>query len=190
MEYTKTFGTGDASIEITVFDQPMEHNIVGLLTSKLFENPMGLVQDEEAKSGEEFCPAYLGILRENHGIVLMSKSLIDKLRQGDRMAEMVMLHEVGHYVHGDYREKHTIDRNLERLQCLQQGEVSQIELQADAFASEYLGEDAVVLALKELQNYFIENFRGCNKWDASSIEEATKEIELRIEQIKREGASQ
>jgi len=59
MEYTKAFGIGDSAIELIIFNQPIEHNLIGLLTSKLFENSLGLVQNEEAKPGEDFCPAYL-----------------------------------------------------------------------------------------------------------------------------------
>ena len=61
---------------------------------------------------------------------------------------MILLHEIGHYYHGD----HLISKNRdeEREMLVLKGAVSDEELKADLFAAEYLGAETVVEGLRVL----------------------------------------
>lgn len=112
---------------------------------------------------------------------MMRESLIASLRLGDGLAEMVLLHELGHYVHGDVDRAKAHLADDERVRSIQQGKVQQEELDADAFAAEYL---AVASALTELKQLRTQKYKGKEEWEQDSVNIGIQELELRISSLR------
>ena len=93
----------------------------------------------------------------------------------------LMLHELGHFVNGDYsaedpeRTPESIRR--ERMQSILEGRVQEIEKNADAFAVKHMGKNTYLRSL----DYLINNRRQCND---VGMKIAILELELRKKAVK------
>lgn len=185
MDYKRTFGSGDSTIKLTLYPQPGESNVVGTLISKRFPHEVYLMQwaDDRLSAGGEFCYACTAAV-DGICAVMMRESLIASLRLGDGLAEMVLLHELGHYVHGDVDRAKAHLADDERVRSIQQGKVQQEELDADAFAAEYLGKNAVASALTELKQLRTQKYKGKEEWEQDSVNIGIQELELRISSLR------
>lgn len=187
MDCKRRFGSGDDAIELTLHRQPGEFDVVGTLASRHFGHEVYLMQwpDDRLSTEGAFTHACTAAVDGICG-VMMRESLIASLRLGGGLAEMVLLHELGHYVHGDVDRAKEPPGDAERVRLIQQGKVLQEELDADAFAAEYLGKDAVASALAELKQLITQKYKGRDEWDQDGVNMGIQELEMRIAYVLRE----
>lgn len=91
-----------------------------------------------------------------------------------------MLHEYGHYVHGDLNAEGLTNASIQedRARCIAAGRVQERERKADAFAVRYVGKDTFLRSL----DYLIEK-RKQRGDDAMGL--AIREFELRKTAVKK-----
>ena len=86
----------------------------------------------------------------------------------------MMLHEYGHYLNGDLNVTGLTDQKIrdERMRCIMEGRVMEMEAKADAFAISHVGKNTFMRAM----DYFIKKRR--ERGD-EAMHMAIREFELR-----------
>ena len=105
------------------------------------------------------------------------------------MSRTILFHELGHYYHRHMRssreEAEAYDEK--RMQMVSEGKVIQNELDADAFAAEYLGNALAADGLADLKTALIRHIES-GFYDEESGQASVRELELRIA-VLRDGVS-
>lgn len=182
--YTKSFGKEKEEITFTYMDEPIEHGLIGIASSAIFEENVAVVIDE--KSGnDEFDFACLAC--GENGIaprIIITREFYDEIKRDTYQSKTVLLHEIGHYINGDIG-KGKGSCYEERINLVKQNKVSRKELKADEFAVHYLGKDIVVEGLSSLKQWILSKYAD---YDEASVQITIKEIDIRISTI--EGANE
>lgn len=181
MKYKEiVFGEGDNKITITLLDGLMGLNLVGMISSSLFKETIAIVIAEKSED-DDFSFACLGCGKDGVAPrVAMTKELIDELKNEVPVAQVVLMHEIGHYYNSDIGNNgdNSDDR---RRNLVTQNKVCPKEIKADEFAIEYLGKDIVILGLETLKQRILEVYKD---YDKESVELSVKEIDIRISCVK------
>ena len=120
------------------------------------------------------------------GLVYIDPAYYDIfIRQFPKLGKIMFMHELGHYLNGDYKIMKS-NRNLDedRLECIKQGKVQGIELAADRFAIDQCGLDNFLCFI----DCMIKLRKG--RENDPGREFALKEYELRKEAALREFGNQ
>ena len=181
MKYKEiVFGEGDNKITITLLDGLMGLNLVGMISSSLLKETTAIVIAEKSED-DDFSFACLGCGKDGVAPrVAMTKELIDELKNEVPVAQVVLMHEIGHYYNSDIgdNDDNSDDR---RRNLVAQNKVCPKEIKADAFALEYLGKDIVIFGLETLKQRILEVYKD---YDKESVELSIKEIDIRISCVK------
>jgi len=173
-------GTDENKITITLLDGLMGLNLAGMISSSLFKETIAIVITENPEDAD-FSFACLGCGKDGVAPrVVMTKELLDELKNGIPVAKVVLMHEIGHYYNSDVgkNEDNSDDR---RRNLVAQNKVCPKEIKADAFAIKYLGKDTVIAGLETLKQRILDVYKD---YDEESVELSVKEIDIRISQIK------
>lgn len=175
------FGTEENKITIILLDEMMEQRLAGMISSPLFNENIGIVIAENQED-DDYSFACLGCGKDGVAPrVMMTKELFDDLKTEAPVAQVVLMHEIGHYYNSDVgnNEDNSDER---RRKLVSNNEVCPKEIKADAFAGEYLGKETVIAGLKTLKQRILDVYKD---YDEESVELSLKEIDIRISHIER-----
>lgn len=144
------YGKGEKAVELLLLKNQVGLGLIGMISSKRFIQNVALVVNEDNPVGKDFGPAYHGSLSDGTGHRIgMDADLIEGLRTESDEALMILFHELGHMVNHDIIPTGESEKlyNQNRIDMVRSGKVSDMELRADDFASEYLGEQVVINGL-------------------------------------------
>lgn len=180
------FGEDESQITITLLGETMGQGLTGMISSPMFKENIAIVIAEDP-DGVDFNFACLGC--GENGVaprVAMTKELYEELKAGVPIANVVLLHEIGHYHNSDVgnNEDNSDER---RRELVLQNEVCHKEINADAFAVKYLGKETVINGLHELQRRILADFAD---YDEESVQITIKEIDIRISRIEEDNAEE
>lgn len=174
------FGKDENQITITLLCETMGQGLTGMISSPMFKENIAIVIAEDPDS-VDYNFACLGC--GENGVaprVAMTKGLYEELKAGVPIANVVLMHEIGHYHNSDVgnSEDNSDDR---RREFVLQNKACHKEINADAFAVKYLGKDTVIDGLQELQQRILIDFAN---YDEESVQITIKEIDIRISHLK------
>ena len=163
----------------------MEKGLSGMVRGKDFANDLAILLDKEPSEEAEYLYAALVGSGDLFFAIRMSPAVFHGIRRGDPMARTCLFHELGHYV-----RKHlltpgfqTEDYDRERYFLASEGKVIRQELEADAFAAEYLGCDVVAGGLCRIRSLH-EKSLGEGTYDPEGVAVAMRELNSRIEKLR------
>ena len=104
-----------------------------------------------------------------------------KCERSSAEAQMILFHEIGHYVNNDYLhfDSQSEEYAKECRLYVANTAVLDIEVAADAFASKYLGHNTVSTGFSLLLAR-VQSMYNCDGFDAEDVNPLIKEIETRI----------
>lgn len=181
MQYKEIkFGKDESKITITLLDETMGQGLTGMISSPIFKENIAIVIVKDPDS-VDYNFACLGC--DKDGVaprVVMTEELYDELKTEAPVAQVVLMHEIGHYYNSDVgnNEDNSDER---RRKLVANNEVCPKEIKADAFAVKYLGKDTVISGLETLKQRILDVYKD---YDQESVELSVKEIDIRISQIK------
>lgn len=185
-EYTyMPFGKGAHRLEVVLERKVRRGGYAGLVVSKQFPGTIGIVVREDLLDEMNVQSVYITAKKDgsDHRIILSMETLVG-IKRGCIADRFSLLHEVGHYVCGHLVDPPELEEeNAMRERLLAENQVSQDEVDADAFAANYLGADAVVRALQESmeRRMAADLVYGVEEEDIS--QKALLEYQLRIDAI-------
>ena len=156
--------------------------LVGFATSPAFAEDIPLFLSDEVlkKTHTLFARVQLmGINKKDHIFIFLGADFYDDLK-ADESLESAIAHEVGHVLGGHLEmgsEKNIIFETRGALQ--QNGVVAETEIEADRFAVQYCGRDAMI----HFFNYALENaekYRDPHNISAEAFEAMIWEVQQRI----------
>ena len=156
--------------------------LVGFATSPAFAEDIPLFLSDEVlkKTHTLFARVQLmGINKKDHIFIFLGADFYDDLK-ADESLESAIAHEVGHILGGHLEMGSEKNKILEARWDLQQnGVVAKTEIEADRFAVQYCGRDAMIHFL----NYALENaekYRDPHNISAEAFEAMIWEVQQRI----------
>ena len=140
-------------ISIILQNAPAELGICGSIVSSLFPSEIFIVATDSAEK-LNFNFACIGKAPTSEMVfMLLETPIYEKLKSRNSMALFVVLHEIGHFMNGDLDK--TPEDKAEcyeaRTSILERGMVMQCEIEADAFATYFMGREAALHGLNELR---------------------------------------
>ena len=177
-----SFGKKKDRITIVHMNKPIRHGLVGMVVSKLFDVKIPLIIDEKALDDSGAVIASLAVDKDRTlPRIYMEREVFYGFKRGEPMARMTVFHELGHLVHGDLSSEFiSKDYDEERKSIAETGDVLKVELDADAFAAEYLGTETVVAGLVALKKKIIDEY-GYDEIPLKEIEQRIKRLEMKKE---------
>ena len=180
MQYQEiVFGKDENKITITLLNEMIEQRLAGMISSPLLKENIAIVITEAPEDGD-YSFACLGCGKDGVAPrVVMTEELLNELRNEIPVAEVVLVHEIGHYYNSDVgnNEDNSDER---RRKLVANNEVCPKEIKADAFAVEYLGKEMVIAGLETLKHRILDVYKD---YEEESVELSIKEIDIRISQI-------
>ena len=141
----------------------MAQGLNGMVRGKGLPHDLAILVDKPSDADPEYLHAALVGSAEMVIAIRMTPAVFHGIRSGDPMARTCLFHELGHFVHKHLEPPgfQTEAYEKERYRIALEGGVIQQELEADAFAADYLGTNVVVEGLsvirslheKELNDY-------------------------------------
>ena len=181
MQYQEfVLGKDENKITITLLNEMMEQRLFGMISSPLFNENIAIVITENPED-DDYSFACLGCGKDGVAPrVLMTEELLAELKEKVPVAQVVLMHELGHYYNSDVgnNEDNSDDR---RRNLVAQNKVCPKEIKADAFAVKYLGKDIFISGLETLKERILDVYKD---YDEESVELSVKEIDIRISHIK------
>ena len=174
-------GANENQITVTLLDETMGQGLIGMISSPMFKENIAIVID---KCNDPFDYNFACLGCGENGVaprVTMTEKVYDELKEELSVAEVILLHEIGHYYNSDVC-KNEDNSDERRRQLVVKNEACPKEIKADAFAVKYLGKETVVKGLQELQRRILVDFAD---YDEESVQITIKEIDIRISHIKR-----
>lgn len=149
---TEAYGPGDSQIELTLLESPVEHGLAGMLRSASLKNDVAIVVDPH--EGEDYDFACFGC--GENGVaprIILQPDLFADLKSGTDEALTILFHELGHYHNGDCEnEEYIRDYYMtDRMNRAESGQILPMEVDADAFAVQYIGRDRAKNGLLQLK---------------------------------------
>ena len=179
------FGKGAHRLEVVLERKVRRGGYAGLVASKQFPETIGIVVREDFLDEMNVQSAYITAKKDGRDprIILSTETFVG-IKRGCIADRFSLLHEVGHYVCGHLVDPPDLkEENAMRERLLEENQVSQDELDADAFAANYLGAEVVAWALQEKmeRRMATDLAYGVEKEDLSK--KALLEYQLRIDAI-------
>lgn len=185
-EYTyMPFGKGAHRLEVVLERKVRRGGYAGLVVSKQFPGTIGIVVREDLLDEMNVQSVYITAIKDGSDpCIILSMETLVGIKRGCIADRFSLLHEVGHYICGHLVDPPDIEEELAmRERLLEENQVSQDEVEADAFAVNYLGAEAVVWALQESmeRRMTADLVYGVEEEDIS--QKALLEYQLRIDAI-------
>ena len=164
-----SFSDGEETIELIYLETPIDVkdqsvSLAGFVRSRLFSEDIALVVDQRPQANLDYdyaCAAMdsIGCIR-----VLMEPEVYPDLICGKAYAMASLFHELGHIYHKDLQDIHRngLDYDFERLTVIENGEVHEREINADAFAIRFLNSEIVFEGLTVLREKYLAEGEGEN----------------------------
>ena len=179
---TMVFEKRDKRITILHLRKPIQYGLAGMASSKLFTQTIPLVIDDHTNDSFAYDFACLAYSVDIDAVrILMDENIFYGFKRGEAMARTVLFHELGHYHHRHMKssKEEAEAYDAKREQMVSEGKVIQNELDADAFAADYLGNAMVADGLTDLRTALMRNIdSGC--CDEETGNASIRELELRI----------
>ena len=185
-EYTyMPFGKGAHRLEVVLERKVRRDGYAGFVVSKQFSETIGIVVREDLLDEMNVRSVYITAKKDgSNPCIISSSDTFVRIKRGCIADRFSLLHEVGHYVCGHLVDPPELEEeNAMRERLLEENQVSQDELDADAFAVNYLGAESVARALQEsMERRFAADLAyGVAEEDISK--KALWEYQLRIDAI-------
>ena len=185
-EYTyMPFGKGAHRLEVVLERKVRRGGYAGLVVSKQFPGTIGIVVREDLLDEMNVQSVYITAKKDGSDpCIILSMETLVGIKRGCIADRFSLLHEVGHYVCGHLVDPPELEEeNAMRERLLEVNQVSQDEVEADAFAVNYLGAEAVVWALQDSmeRRMTADLVYGVEEEDIS--QKALLEYQLRIDAI-------
>lgn len=149
-----SFGKKGTRIDVFHMNKPWKNGLAGMITSKLFQEKIAIVVDDDLLSGIDADFACLAVGK--NGIaprIIMANDIFYGFKRGCPMARTTVFHELGHYVHGDINSSFDSDQyDGDRIENAEKGLVLSVEAAADEFAVSYLGAKTALDGLSTLKD--------------------------------------
>lgn len=179
------FGKKEKRIKVVLCRKPMAQGLNGMVRGKGLPHDLAILVDKPSDADPEYLHAALVGTAEMVIAIRMTPAVFHGIRSGDPMARTCLFHELGHFVHKHLEvpgfQTDTYDK--ERYRIALEGGVIQQELEADAFAADYLGRNVVVEGLSVIRSLHEKEFH-----DGVHIQEdvtvAMRELDSRIVVLK------
>lgn len=179
------FGKGAHRLEVVLERKVRRGGYAGFVVSKQFPETIGIVVREDFLDEMNVQSAYITAKKNGRDpCIILSTETFVGIKRGCIADRFLLLHEVGHYACGHLVDPPDIEEEFAmRERLLEENQVSQNELDADAFAANYLGAEVVAWALQEKmeQRMATDLAYGVEKEDLSK--KALLEYQLRIDAI-------
>ena len=132
----------------------MAQGLSGIVRGKGLPHDLAILLDKPSDAEPEYLHAALVGTAEMVIAIRLTPAVFHGLRSGDPMARTCLFHELGHFVHKHLEtpgfQTEAYDR--ERYRIALEGGTSQQELEADAFAADYLGNAIVAEGLSVIRS--------------------------------------
>ena len=180
------FGEKEKRIRVVLCRKPMAQGLNGMVRGKSLPHDLAILVDRPYDAAPEYLHAALVGTARMVIAIRMTPAVFHGIRGGDPMARTCLFHELGHFVHQHLKPPgfQTEAYDKERYRIALEGGVIQQELEADAFAADYLGTNVVVEGLSVIRSLHEKELN-----DGVHIpEEVTvsmRELDFRIAALKR-----
>lgn len=172
-----SFGKKEKRITFVHFNKPWKLGLAGMVTSPMFQENIAVVIDDTPFEESDYDYACLACDKQGKAPRLMMNSRVFyDIKRGTQEARTILLHELGHYKNNDIPNGSGTDEG-ERESLAGAGKVSPAELQADAFAAEYLGTEIVANGLAALKERVLHDYAD---YEQDYCDATVKELEARI----------
>ena len=148
------FGKKEKRIKVVLCRKTMAQGLSGMVRGKGLPHDLAILLDKPSDVAPEYLHA---ALVGSAGMVIairMTPAVFHGIRSGDPMARTCLFHELGHFVHKHLEtpgfQTEAYDKG--RYRTALEGGVAQQELEADAFAAEYLGCNVVAEGLSVIRS--------------------------------------
>lgn len=148
------FGEKEKRIRVVLCRKPMAQGLHGMVQGKGLPHDLAILVDKPSDADPEYLHAALVGSAEMVIAIRMTPSVFHGIHSGDPMARTCLFHELGHFAHKHLEtpgfQTETYDN--ERYRVAIEGGVIQQELEADAFAADYLGSNVVARGLSVIRS--------------------------------------
>lgn len=185
-EYTyMPFGKGAHRLEVVLERKVRKGGYAGFVASKQFRETIGVVVREDLLDEMNVRSVYITAKKDGRDprIILSTETFVG-IKRGCIADRFLLLHEVGHYACGHLVDPPDIEEEFAmRERLLEDNQVSKDELDADAFAANYLGAEVVAWALQEKMERRLATDLMCGVEEEDISQKALLEYQLRIDAI-------
>ena len=153
-----SFGRKEKRITFVHLNKPWKLGLAGMVTSPMFQENIAVVIDDTPFEESDYDYACLAC--DKHGRsprIMMNSFVFYDIKRGSLEARTILFHELGHYHNKDISEGKCSGHDT-REALATSGSVSPAELCADAFASDYLGKDKVIMGLAALKERILNDY--------------------------------
>lgn len=185
-EYTyMPFGKGTHRLEVVLERKVRKGGYAGFVTSKQFRETIGVVVREDFLDEMSVRSVYITANKDGSApCIVLSMETFVGVKRGCIADRFSLLHEVGHYACGHLMDPPDLkEENAMRERLLEDNQVSKDELDADAFAANYLGAELVAWALQESMEQRLATDLMCGVEEEDISKKALLEYQLRIDAI-------
>lgn len=156
-----------------------------MVRGKYLPHDLAILLDEPSDAEQEYLHAALLGSAEMVLAIRIAPPVFHGIRSGNAMARTCLFHELGHYVHKHLQTPgfQTETYEKERYRTALAGGVIPQELEADAFATDYLGSDVVAKGLSAIRSLH-ENTLNDGVHIPAEVAVAMQELDLRIVALK------
>ena len=175
-----SFGSKKERIKIIHLNSPIKYGFVGYVKSKLFKKMIPLRLDDS----DDFEFASCDVYDDDTYVIKLKKEVFYDFKRGSHAARTIMFHEIGHLLSGGFEIYYGNSQmyDEDRYKNFNNGDILNIEIQADDFAVKYLGVDYVIQGLREIKD-MLNIYRDEEDVDVERLEMASEELDRRIKRI-------
>ena len=181
---TIPFGKKEKRVRIVFCRKPMAKGLAGMIRGKCLPHDLAILIDNTPPEKAEYLHAALVGSGDRVFAVQLTPAVFHGIRRGDAMARTCLFHELGHFVcrHLETPGFQTESYDAERYHLASESKVIRQELEADAFAAEYLGCDVVADALGAIRHLH-EKSLASGVYAPEEIAIAMQELDNRIKAL-------
>lgn len=179
------FGKKEKRIKVVLCRKPMARGLSGMVRGKCLPHDLAILLDKPSDAEPEYLHAALVGTAEMVIATRLTPAVFHGLRSGDPMARTCLFHELGHFVHHHLETPgfQTETYDTERYGIALNGGVIRQELEADAFAADYLGNAIIAEGLSIIRSLH-KNTLNDGVHDPEEVTVAMQELDARIMTLK------
>lgn len=178
------FGNIENRVTVVLCRKPMQRGLVGMVRGKAVGCDIPIVMDTTPTNQMEYEYAALCSLGNGLGVIQLTSGVVAGIRRGDPFARTCLFHELGHFL-----KRHLLipgfqsdEYDRERYRIASEGGILPQEVEADAFASEYIGIKAVAAGLGAIRDLQREKL-GNPAYNQEEVEVSIRELDNRIRSL-------
>ena len=179
------FGKGKDRIDLVLERKVRKGGYAGVVVSKQFQETIGIIVNEDVLDEMNVRSVYITANKDGSApCIVLSMETFVGIKRGYIPDRFSLLHEVGHYACGHLMDPPDLkEENAMRERLLEDNQASKDELDADAFAANYLGAEVVAWALQESMEQRLATDLMCGVEEEDISKKALLEYQLRIDAI-------